>query len=535
MLGNARRCGGSQYAAIIGPQPNCSSDPQFVSETQIQPAEAFERNPESFYSALSAASDFVRKQWHRISAISILVLVPCFWHREIEAADLGSHVYNAWLVQLIHRGQAPGLWIDHRGNNVLFDYLLSGFGSFLSLRNAERISVSLCVLIFFWGVFALVSAATRRAPWYLAPLIAVFTYGWTFEMGFFNYYLALGLSFWALAIVWRGVGRERLIALAVAPFIVLAHPLGLFWLAGACAHILIAGRIRFRYHWVLLAAGAAILFGVHEYLWRHYVVEPQPGHIYTYNGADQLVLFGSRYAILAYAALAFVVGALLFDVIRRARKARSWTAYEIPVELYVLTLLAALLLPRSVYVPGHIGAIALMTERLTSVSAVLLCCVLGAMRPSIWHLAGFAAIALAFFVFLCQDTAKINRMENEVALLVRTLPPNQRVMGTIQPPADWRVTTQHILDRACIGYCFSYGNYEAGCKMFRVRASPGNPYVLDDYSLAIDMEDGDYKVQAADLPVFQVYQCGEEGEQLCVHALQAGEENDDFGVHPDEQ
>jgi len=481
------------------------------------------------------ASDFVRTQWHWIGAISIPVLVPCFWHREIEAADLGSHVYNAWLVQLIRRGQVHGLWIDHRWNNVLFDYLLSAFGSFLSLRNAERIAISLCVLIFFWGIFALVSAATRRAPWYLTPFIAIFTYGWTFEMGFFNYYVALGLSFWALAILWRGLGRERLIALAIAPFVVLAHPLGLFWLAGASAYILLADRIRFRYHILLLLASAAVLFGLHEYLWRHYALEPPPQHFYKFNGADQIILFGSPYRTIQYAALAFVIASILVDLIRRRRQPRLWTAYEIPLELYILTFVAVLLLPRGIHVPGHIGAIALLTERLTSISALLLCCLLGAIRPSKWHLAASSAIALAFFVFLCQDTAKLNQMENDVARLVRTLPPNQRVMGTILPPEEWRVTIQHILDRACIGHCFSYGNYEPGCKMFRVRANPGNPYVLSDYSLDVDMEDGDYKVQPADLPVYQVYQCGEEGAELCIHALQAGEENDDFGIHPDEQ
>ena len=40
---------------------------------------------------------------------------------------------------------------------------------------------------------------------------------------------------------------------------------------------------------------------------------------------------------------------------------------------------------------------------------------------------------------------------------------------------------QHMIDRACIGYCFSYGNYEPSSGVFRVRAAPGNPYMLSDY------------------------------------------------------
>ncbi len=492
--------------------------------------------PASFPRLTSLLVRFVRAEWGRIAAVSIAALIPCFWHREIEAADLGSHVYNAWLAQLIHRGQVHGLWIDHRWNNILFDYLLSAFGSVLSLRAAERIAVALSVLIFFWGIFALVCAATRRAPWNLLPLMAMISYGWTFEMGFFNYYLALGLSFWALAILWRGAGSERLIALAIAPFIVLAHPLGLFWLAGTAAYVLIAERLQLRYHILLLLTAAAGLFGVHEYLGRRYVLEPPAEHFFFfYNGADQLLLFGDRYRILEGAALLFVAGALAVDLVRRWREPHFSRAYIIPLQLYVLMFVGVALLPRGIHVPGHIGAIALLTERLTSVSAVLLCCFLGAMRPSRWHLGILAAIAVVFFAFVYQDTGKINAMENEVARLVRTLTPSQRVMGTILAPEESRVSIQHILDRACIGYCFSYGNYEPGCKMFRVRALPGNPYVLSNYTLAVDMEDGDYVVKPADLPVYQVYQCGELGAQLCIHALEAGEENDDLGVHPGEK
>jgi hypothetical protein len=485
-------------------------------------------------SALAAAGRFLRGHWAKLLVVSAILLIPCFWHREIEAADLGSHLYNAWLAQLIGRGQVHGLWIDHRWNNVLFDYLLSGFGSLFGLRTAERIAVALSVLTFFWGIFALVGAATRRPPWYLLPCIAVFTYGWTFEMGFFNYYLALGLSFFGLAIFWRGRGWERLIPLAIAPIVVLAHPLGFFWLAGACAYVGIAERIPPRYHLFLLLAAVGTIAGLHQYLWRHYVVEAHADAFYWFNGADQLVLFGQRYRLVERAFLIFILAAIGLDAIRRRREPRFWADYFIPLQLYAIVGVAVVLLPRGIHVPGHIGAIALLTERLTSVSAVLLCCILGALRPRKWHAAALLAIAIVFFSFLYQDTGAVNKMEEKVANLVRTVPPNQRVMGTILPAPDSRVSVQHILDRACISYCFSYGNYEPGTAMFRVRAMPGNPYVLSNYERAVDMEDGDYVVRPEDLPVYQVYQCTDSGIDFCIHPLEADEENDDLGIHPNQ-
>ncbi len=113
-------------------------------------------------------------------------------------------MYNAWLAQLIERGQVTGLVLDTRWNNVLFDLLVSGLGKLFSLQVTEKIAVSMCVLIFFWGAFALVSAASERIPWFLAPLLAMVAYGYTFHMGFFNYYLSLGLAFFGIAIFWRG-------------------------------------------------------------------------------------------------------------------------------------------------------------------------------------------------------------------------------------------------------------------------------------------------------------------------------------------
>ncbi len=489
-------------------------------------------------SAFAIAFGFVRKHWLALSGISILILAPCFWHREIVASDLGSHLYNAWLVQLIHRGQSPGLWIAPQRTNILFDILLSNLGSIFGLRTAERVAVSLAVLTFFWGAFGLISAAVRRPPWSLLPCIALVTYGWTFHLGFFNYYLSLGLSFFGLALWWRGKRWERISLLVIAPLVFMAHPLGLMWLLGAACYIGIAEMLpRRAYQSLFCIAVAASLFAVHIYLRHHYVADHGARPFYSFNGADQLVLFGERYRVLARTLLAFAALSIVLDLIRRRRESGFLNYYSIPIQLYILAMFSVLVLPDAIHLPPPTATIALLTERLTSITAVIGCCVLGAMRPRKWHFAASAAIAVIFFAFLYRDTAIVNRMEAQVVQLVSKLAPDQRVLATIEPFPGSRILNQHIIDRACIERCFSYGNYEPGSRVFRVRATLDNPYVLSSYELATETEEGDYLVQPRDLPVYEVYQCSENGTEICMRPLKAGEYNgrlDDQSDDPSE-
>src|ERR1700693_1310101 len=85
----------------------------------------------------------------RMTVVSITLLIPCFWQPHVEAGDLASHVYNAWLVQLIHQGKADGLWIAPERTNVLFDYMLDWFSNIVNIGSAARPAAGSCVFIFF--------------------------------------------------------------------------------------------------------------------------------------------------------------------------------------------------------------------------------------------------------------------------------------------------------------------------------------------------------------------------------------------------
>ena len=81
---------------------------------------------------------------------------------------------------------------------------------------AQRIAVSIAVLTFVWGAFAFVSAVARGRAWHLLPCIAMLAYGWVFHMGFFNFYLSMGLCFWAMRLAWDLSPRRVSIAASAA-------------------------------------------------------------------------------------------------------------------------------------------------------------------------------------------------------------------------------------------------------------------------------------------------------------------------------
>jgi hypothetical protein len=465
--------------------------------------------------------------WSRISIISVLLLIPCFWHRHLEAGDLGSHVYNAWLVQLIEQGKAPGLWLSHQWNNILFDEVLSGIGTWLGFGAAERIAVVCTVLVFFWGAFAFVHALTGRAPWLLTPLLAAFAYGWTFEKGLFNYYVSIGFAFWGLAALLSGRAWARGTLILLVPLTLLAHPLGVAWLLGGGVFLGIAWLLSERRRWTLLPVAALMFWAVHFYIAKHYVSEAPLHSVALYNGADQFLLTG-KYALVALALILFGLSVLATDILRRRREAGWLSCYELPATLYLTVEAGVLLLPTVIFLPHYGAPISYLADRLTLISAVLLVCLLGVALPRSWHIYGSGLVAALFFAFLFHDTAQLSGMEDQVEALVREIPPGTRVLATFHEPLRNRISAKHIVDRPCIGRCFLYGNYETASTQFRVRGAPGNRFVLTSYERGGEVDRGEYVVEAEDLPVVQIEPCTNGSDQLCMRSLHAGEFN---GIH----
>src|SRR6202011_5801829 len=139
-------------------------------------------------------------------------ILPCFEPRPTEAGALPSHTSNAWLATLIQQGRAPGLYLHPQWYNILFDLLLLYSVKLLGFAAGPKIVVAISVLTFFWGVFSFVAIVSERPPWLLAPCIAMLAYGYTFNMGFFNYYLSIGFACLGLAILWKQPQRSDWLA-----------------------------------------------------------------------------------------------------------------------------------------------------------------------------------------------------------------------------------------------------------------------------------------------------------------------------------
>jgi len=489
-------------------------------------------------SALAAGLRFLRDNRWVVLCVSALVVAPCLWHRHIEAGDLGSHVYNAWLTQLIGKGQAPGLYLARQWNNVLFDVALLHVANVLGFAAAEKIVVSLCVLIFFWGVFAFVSAVTGRPAWLLSPCVAMLAYGYSFNMGFLNYYLSIGLGCFCLALVWREWRGNWVAAMVPTGLAFLAHPIGFLWVLGTMGYVAIRRVLPGWWKAVLPAGAAASLVGVRAYLHTRTDMDvdwTRAMPVVQSNGADQLVLYGDRYVTLAWVAVIFGVICLAVDVAERRRERGSWGAFALPVELYFVAFAATALLPENLRVSLYAGWVGLLVSRLTTISAIFGLCVLGCAKLRKWELVGFSALAAAYFLFLYQDTGALNRMEASAESVLSGVPIGTRIIPTIAADPEWRIEfIGHLADRTCVGRCFIYSNYEPSSGQFRVRVGKGGSWIVTGSAEdAQDMEGGGYEIQKGDLPVKELYECDRgDWTKLCVRDLAEGESTGEVGARP---
>jgi len=287
----------------------------------------------------------------------------------------------------------------------------------------------------------------------------------------------------------------------------------------------------------LSLVAAAGFYAVYWYALHRPALSPDwdRGPFYLYNGADQLALYGKRYVVLAVAAFCLGVACVSVDLFAAQGERGSWKRFSLPLEWYAVAFCATALVPENLRPSPDAGWIGLLGSRLTTVSAIFGLCFLGLLKARKWQLAGFGACAAVFFVFLYQDTGWSNRLEANGEEMVGHLSPGTRVIVTLDAPKGSRIQfVHHAVERACIGHCFSYANYEPSSREFRVRVREGSPVVTSSTDTAEDMAAGEYDVDETDPPLKQIYQCdASDLTKLCIRDLAAGDDlNIDIGRKP---
>ena len=423
----------------------------------------------------------------------------------------------------MERGQLPGLTLAHQHTNILTDIALQWLIAHVGVGAAQRVVLSASVLLMFWGIFGMVAAITRRSPWWLMPIFAMLTYGWAFHLGFLNSYVATAICFWIFALLWSGAKpADFLVAALLVVLASLAHPVPLIWLMGTLLLGWIVHRRSQAEGWWWLAAGVAVLVAFNRYAVAKLAGEWIPIPLLNVSGADQFYVFRARFYWLAV-----VIGICgVFMLLRRAKES-GWRDFlaSVPMLMYLLTCAAVFLMPIAFIPPGQAQRIGFFADRLSLMAAVLACAVVAPLQVGRRTWVMLAILCACFFGFIYGDERQLDRMESKVESLIATIPPGQRVAALLYYPRSRYEANPHALDRACIGHCWSYGNYEPSAGQFRLRATGPNPYVLWNNDAMDDLQHGRYIVKQADLPLYQVYACGPKPLDLCIRPLEAGERN----------
>jgi hypothetical protein len=452
-------------------------------------------------------------------AISAALLIPCFWQSRIQAGDLASHVYNAWLAGIVEREKLPGLEVAWRWHNILFDLLLGGLAAWIGSAAAQRIAVSLVVLVFFWGAVRFVQRAAGTCPWPVQLMLALFSYGYVFHHGFFNYYLSLGICFWILSLPRDGDRAEAWAAAALAPLAALAHLIPVFCAAGLLVYDLAARRLNLRGRFALFGGVVASLAAIRIYLSAtRETIMPASGVMFA--GADQLLLFSAPYAIATSVLL--VVWILLFVLLWEQEGWRGILESR-AAGLWAVTIAALVLLPRGFDLPNFRHGIVYLTDRLSLLTAVCFCALLARLRFPKPVGPILVAVAAWYGWLIYADAAELNRQEDRIREAVVKLAPRSRVIAYFGNSGRRLEPRLHLLDRACAGHCFNYANYEPSTWQFRVRAVADNPAALAGFKDVAELEGkGRYRVRAQDLPLWLLTDASRPGE-FVLGQLEAGD------------
>lgn len=458
-----------------------------------------------------------------MAGLVIALLIPCFWQPHIEAGDLASHLYNAWLAGRVQQGTLPGLRLAHPVTNVLADWSLQALSNAFGPDWAARVVAGLAVQIFFWGAFSWITVLHDRHPWIVVPFLTMLAYGLIFRFGFLNFYLSTGLTLCVMALLWRPRWIRFYIALPVALLAFLAHPLPLVWGLLALAYVAIAERLSDKMRVLLLPTALALLILIQTGLTTLFpnrwslaqLIDPRG--ILGLMSAGQFWIYGSKYLIIVAASL------LLWSALFLERVDQKGMSSDPIVHLWSLNIAGFVLIPFGIQFPNYSFGLLFISERISLFVAILFCAVIGGCRYGRGMTRLSAVVAAAFFMFAYVDEKAMNLVQEQIAGLLAGLPPGQRVVVALQDTGSSRLNgLVHIGSGACVGHCFDYANYEAATGQFRIRAAGPNSFVAPTMKLVGELESGQHIVTPAEAPLYSICPSTNPSQQFMLRKIEAG-------------
>jgi hypothetical protein len=271
------------------------------------------------------------------------------------------------------------------------------------------------VLVFVWGAFAFISAVIGRRSWSVMPCLAMLAYGWVFHMGFFNFYLSMGLCFFAMSLAWDMTPRRLLWALPLWALAYMAYALPVIWSAGLLAYVYLARRITPFQCACLITGFVAFLATFYGIAGRLLVTGTSVAQLTSTTGINEGWVADSRYYWVLMG-LAVVWGFWFLSLVR-GRGARQVVA-GIPFQLCVISAAAVFILPCSVLIPGFYHSLSYIAERMSLGVAVCVCACLGTIEPRRLERWALTAVAVTFFVLMYADERGVNSAEDRREYLI---------------------------------------------------------------------------------------------------------------------
>ena len=451
--------------------------------------------------------------------LSIAAVVPCLWQKSVINGDLGSHLYNAWLSVGVERGEYPGLYFERVHTNVLFDVLLTRLISYFQPAPAERLALSISVLIFFWGTFAAVRALSGERAWAVTPLILILTHGWTLQVGFMNFHLATGIALFALALLWKPSATRAVISCLLLALAAMAQPLPAVWVVLALVYKSFYMRWeRHRTALLFAAIGASALSAVAIRAgWFPFILGTTGWEIEQFlhaTGVDQALAYGPEYKWVAVSLLA--LSAMVF--------AQHWRLHErhstsgLIAHLWILLAAGTFLIPDGILFRGYVAGYYFISQRISALLAVAGIAAIAAVRPQPRVVLSFALVAALFFAMLYRDTRRLNIIQSQFNEIVQRYPSGRHFVTDLN---DWHSDSQapflqSMLGRACVERCLDYGNYEVSSRQFRIRARGPNRFVRTDLNRnPVD----EFRQTNPELSLTEIEWCRPASDELCVKEI----------------